>query len=91
MPTLAAYINLVNSGHPLLEYRGSHAIARLCYAAPYGVENVRQHIRDAKAVTAILGGIDALFALLKRVNKRCVGEGRAGKGVEGEGGGIGGV
>lgn len=36
VPAIAAYINLINSKIPLLEYRGSHGIARACYAFPYG-------------------------------------------------------
>ena len=29
-----------------------------------------QYIREAKAVTSVLGGIDALISLMKRVNRR---------------------
>jgi hypothetical protein len=36
VPSILAYIQLVNTRLPLLEYRGCHGIARVCYAAPYG-------------------------------------------------------
>ncbi len=57
---------------PLLELRGCHGVARICYAAPYGAssEQGREFLRDAKTGAALLGGIDALVALLKRTNRR---------------------
>ncbi|KAJ9524025.1 hypothetical protein QJQ45_022487, partial [Haematococcus lacustris] len=72
VPAVTAYIHLVNSRQPLLEYRGCHGIARICFAAPYGssTEGGREYTREAKAATAVLGGVDALIALLKRINRR---------------------
>ena len=70
VPAIAAYINLINSRIPLLEYRGSHGIARICYAFPYGCADGREFIKEAKNVVAVLGGVDAVVALMKRVNKR---------------------
>ena len=54
----------------LLEYRGCHGIARICYVAPYGCDDGREYVSEAKAVVAMLGGIEALISLLKRVNRR---------------------
>jgi len=70
--SLLASITLINSRIPLLEYRGCHGIARLCFAAPYGAtpEGGREYLREAKAAAAILGGVDAMIALIRRINKR---------------------
>ena len=54
----------------LLEYRGCHGIARICYVAPYGCDDGLEYVNEAKAVVAMLGGIEALISLLKRVNRR---------------------
>eukprot|EP00798_Chlamydomonas_sp_ICE-L_P023775 gene23775-9334_t len=70
VPVLAAHINLINSRLPILEYRGCHAIARMCFAHPYRCPDGKSYVRDAKAVSAVLGAVDALVALIKRVNKR---------------------
>eukprot|EP00798_Chlamydomonas_sp_ICE-L_P025213 gene25213-10858_t len=70
VPTLAAHINLINSRIPILEYRGCHAVARMCFAAPYRSSNSKNFVRDAKAVSAVLGAVDAIIGLIKRVNKR---------------------
>ena len=67
---MAGYINLVNSRNPLLEYRGGHGLARICYVAPYGCDDGAGYVREAKALTTVLGGIDSLVGLLKRVNRR---------------------
>lgn len=60
VPAVAGMINLINSKIPLLEYRGCHGLARLCYAAPYGCPNPKEHLKEAKSVAAVLGAIDAL-------------------------------
>ncbi|KAG1678758.1 hypothetical protein FOA52_012798 [Chlamydomonas sp. UWO 241] len=70
VPTIAGYINLINSRLPMLEYRGSHGLARICFQAPYGCPDERNYTKEAKAVVAVLGGVDALVMLLKRVNRR---------------------
>jgi len=30
----------------------------------------REYLREAKAATAVLGGVDAMIALVRRINKR---------------------
>lgn len=45
VPTIAGYINLINSRLPLLEYRGSHGLARACFQAPYMCPDERNHIK----------------------------------------------
>ncbi|GAX81636.1 hypothetical protein CEUSTIGMA_g9064.t1 [Chlamydomonas eustigma] len=70
VPTIAGYINLINSKIPVLEYRGCHGIARICYSAPYGCTKQREFVNEAKAVVAMLGGVEALIALMKRANRR---------------------
>lgn len=39
VPALLGYITLINSRLPLLEYRGCHGMARICFAAPYGMSS----------------------------------------------------
>lgn len=42
VPAVAGYINLINSKNLVLEYRGCHGIARICYKAPYGCDEGMQ-------------------------------------------------
>jgi hypothetical protein len=48
VPSILAYIQLINTRLPLLEYRGCHGIARICYAAPYGATPEVSDGRTAK-------------------------------------------
>ena len=69
---VAGFINLVSSKEPLLELRGCQGIARICYAPPYGCPPPTPsstpapgggggrgsgHLDEAKAVVALLGGV----------------------------------
>ena len=72
---IAGFINLVSSKEPLLELRGCQGLARICYAPPYGCPppapsssssstpggggGVSGHLDEAKAVIALLGGVQA--------------------------------
>lgn len=35
------------------------------------LQDGREYVKEAKNVVAVLGGVDAVIALMKRVNKRC--------------------
>ena len=70
VPYISSMVFLVNSRVPLLEYRGCHGLARICYAAPYACPQPKEFLRQAKAGMAMLGGLDVIFMLAKRQNKR---------------------
>ncbi|KXZ56071.1 hypothetical protein GPECTOR_2g953 [Gonium pectorale] len=70
VPFAAAMTGLVNTQVPLMEYRGCHGLARMTYTAPYGCPDPKAYLREAKAVAAALGGVEALIALMKRLNRR---------------------
>eukprot|EP00198_Chlamydomonas_reinhardtii_P003541 XP_001692877.1 flagellar associated protein [Chlamydomonas reinhardtii] len=70
VPYIAAMVGLVNTGVPLMEYRGCHGLARMTYTAPYACPEPKPFLKEAKAVAAALGGVEALVALMKRLNRR---------------------
>lgn len=68
---IAGFINLVSSKNLLLELRGCQGIARICFAPPYGCPTPSSpggggsggaHLDEAKAVVALLGGVQARLA-----------------------------
>lgn len=65
-------VMLVNSKIPVLEFRGCHGLARMCYTIPYGAPSPKEFSTQAKALVNALGGLDALVALLRRTNKMWV-------------------
>lgn len=68
----------MNSKIPVLEFRGCHGLARMCYTIPYGAPFPKEFSTQSKALVNALGGLDALVALLRRTNKMwvvCVGQG----------------
>ncbi|MEW5317782.1 MAG: hypothetical protein WDW38_009052 [Sanguina aurantia] len=69
VPYITAMVMLVNSRVPVLEYRGCHSLARICYTTPYGAPSPKEFSTQAKALVNTLGGLDALVALLRRTNK----------------------
>lgn len=44
----------------------------VCVTPAFGtLQDGREYVKEAKNVVAVLGGVDAVIALMKRVNKRC--------------------
>ncbi len=70
VPYMGVMVGLVNTCNPLMEYRGCHGLARMTYTAPYGCPDPKGFLKEAKAVASALGAVEALIALLKRLNKR---------------------
>ncbi|GIL66635.1 hypothetical protein Vafri_20126 [Volvox africanus] len=70
VPYTAAMVGLINTQVPLMEYRGCHGLARMTYTAPYGCPESKAFLREAKAVATGLGAVEALVALMKRLNRR---------------------
>lgn len=45
VPIIAAFITLINTRTPLLEYRGCHGLTRICYSAPYGTPDTKAYLK----------------------------------------------
>lgn len=69
-PFVKAMVLLINTAVPLLELRGSRALARLSFKAPAGAPNPSALLAEIAATAAHLGAINALIELLKRGNQR---------------------
>jgi len=42
----------------------------VCMCTHAFAQDGREYLREAKAATAVLGGVDAMIALVRRINKR---------------------